>query len=317
MRLFPLLVLPGCLNLDSFAFNGIPCSTVSEETCSDDTIEWDRVCLACDEPYDWAKGYPWFDQTLEAGETIRPAEGVVQHTVPSDDGLATFDAYFVPSHGGVPALASTTIFYNHGNYAGVEHYAPRVRMLHELGYNVFIWDYRGYGKTLPPEHPTPEQFLADARQMRAYVNSVAPDPERIVVYGYSLGAVAAVEAALSEPGCALFLEAPFTSGSAIGAENGLVRFPDSFLSEGSFDNIRKIEGYAGPLFAMVGTEDTRFPPSSVERIVENAGGTSELWVLDGVHHGVSDIGVPDAGLRDYAEHMRAFLDSSAPGCLAP
>jgi pimeloyl-ACP methyl ester carboxylesterase len=316
MRLLPLLLV-GCVNLDGFAFNPVHCSTVSEETCSPDTIEWDRICLACDEPYDWGKDYPWFPMTLEAGESVRPAVGVVQHSVESEDGLATFDAYFLPSHGGDPALASTTIFYNHGNYAGVEHYAPRARVLHELGYNVFIWDYRGYGKTLPEFAPTTTEFLEDARQMREFVKTVAPDPERVVVYGYSLGAVAAVEAALAEPGCALLLEAPFTGSSALGRENALVGFPETFLSDGSFDNIEKIRGYDAPLFAFVGTDDTRFPPSSVEKIVENAGGVSELWVLDGVRHGVSDIGVVEAGMGEYGRRIRGFLEGSAPGCLGP
>ncbi|MEZ4316832.1 MAG: alpha/beta hydrolase [Myxococcota bacterium] len=317
MRMLPLLGLAGCVTLDGFAFNPVHCSTVGPSTCEEADSEWDAICLACDEPYDWSKDYPWFDGQLEPGMTIRPAAGVMQVSVPSDDGLATFDAYFVPSHGGVPELANTTIFYNHGNYAGIEHYAPRVRVLHELGYNVFVWDYRGYGKSLPDTAPSTAEFLADARQMRDFVDTVAPDPSRVIVYGYSLGALASVEASVAKPGCALFLEAPFTGASAIGEENTLVAFPETFLSDGSFDNIRKIAGYPGPLFAFVGSDDTRFPPSSVERIVDNAGGPSELWVLDGIRHGVSDIGVVEAGVAEYGARMAGFLEQTAPGCLAP
>ena len=49
----------------------------------------------------------------------------------------------------VEDLAETTIVYNHGRYASIDHYMPRIQMLHELGVNVYVWDYQGYGKSLP------------------------------------------------------------------------------------------------------------------------------------------------------------------------
>ena len=315
--LLAVLALPGCLNLDSFSFNGVPCSTVGPDTCDRGT--WDSVCLTCEEPYDWARDYPWeaeFPDMLE-GRTIRAAEGVEQHTIPSEDGLAQLDAAWVPSHGGEPLLARTTIVYNHGNYAGIEHYAPRVRLLHELGYNVLIWDYRGYGKTEPATHPTAEQFVADARTVREYVKTLAPDPDRIIVYGYSLGGIPAVEMAVAEEPCALFLEAPFTSASIIADESGTVGWPESFLSEGLFDNARKLRSYTGPTFLMVGDLDSRFPSNTQEQLIDNAAGPSELWVLEGVRHGISDGGVPEASLATYASRMADFLRDNAQGCLQP
>jgi pimeloyl-ACP methyl ester carboxylesterase len=311
------LLLSGCLNLDPFSFNGVHCSTVGPSTCDKGT--WDSVCLTCEEPYDWARDYPWdteFPGMLD-GDTIRPAEDVEQHTIPSEDGLAQLDAAWLPSHGGEPLLARTTIVYNHGNYAGIEHYAPRVRLLHELGYNVLIWDYRGYGKSEPATHPTAEEFIADARTVREFVKTLAPDPDRIIVYGYSLGGVPAVEMAVTEEPCALFLEAPFTSASIIAEESGKVGWPESFLSEGLFDNARKLQSYEGPLLLMVGELDSRFPPRMQEELFENAAGPKELWELPGVRHGISDGGVPEASLADYEAKMRDFIRDNAQDCLQP
>ena len=119
-----LLTLLGCLELDAFVFGGVHCSTVGPETCTDDP--WDAICLPCDSPYEWDRSYPWFDTMLAPGEGVRPIPSSVPvgQVLASRDGLAELDTWFVPSHGEVPALARTTILYNHGNYAGIEHYLP-------------------------------------------------------------------------------------------------------------------------------------------------------------------------------------------------
>ena len=312
-----LLLLAGCVELDASVYGGVHCSTVGPTTCDGDP--WDSLCKTCDEPYDWGLDYPWFATMLAADEAVRPIDNarVQAFTLPSADGLAELDAYFLPSHGEDPVLSRITVFYNHGNYAGIEHYQPRLRVLHELGYNVFVWDYRGYGKTNPATHPTPRQFLDDALIARVHAEAVAPDPDRIVIYGYSLGAIPAVDSAVQRPGCALVLEAPFTSMQAIARAGGTAALPESYLSAGLFDNQNKVRDYAGPLLAMVGSEDGRFIPDEVARIVDNAAGPAELWILDGVEHGISNGGVVEAGMRAYGDRMRRFFDERAPACVRP
>ncbi|MBX2801750.1 MAG: alpha/beta hydrolase [Myxococcales bacterium] len=310
------LGLVGCVNIDGFIHNGVPCSEVSEQTCTDE--QWDSVCLTCDEPYDWARTYEWFDTMLQQGESVRAisSDSVVREMVPTTDGLGQLDTYFVPAHGDDAALASTTLFYNHGNFAGIEHYLPRLQVLHELGYNIFVWDYRGYDKSEPAAHPTAEQFLADARQMRDHVATVAPDAERILPYGYSLGAIPAVEASVHAPGCALFLEAPFTSTSTIAQDATTASLPESYLSGGQLDNVSKIEGYPGALLTMVGSDDGRFGPELAKELTDAAPGPTDLWVLEGVEHGISNGGVVEAGMAAYRDRMRSFLEANAAGCLS-
>ena len=307
--------LVGCgVELDGFVFAGIPCSQVGPDTC--DGSDWDGVCLTCEADYAWDRAYPWFDTMLAEGESVRPIDPstVTRTLIPTADGEGVLDAYFVPSHGEDPALARTTIFYNHGNFASIEHYVPRIQVLHELGYNVFVWDYRGYGKSLPAHSPTPQQFMDDALLARVHVDGFAPDADKVVIYGYSLGALPAVEASLHRPGCALVLEAPFTSLRAIARSGTTVALPESYLSAGLFENPEKIRGYPGPLFAMVGEDDGRFAPDEVAKIVENAPGPSELWVLPGVEHGISNGGVVEAGMSAYGGRMREFIEERASGC---
>ena len=217
MRWCALGLLAGCLSVDPFIHNGIPCDQVGPDTCREDTVFWDQVCLPCEDPYDWEESFDWFDTMLDEGDTVRTVsnESVVQATVAMDDGVGMLDTYFIPSHGDDPALANTTVLYNHGNFAGIEHYVPRLQVLHELGYNVLVWDYRGYGKSQPTTYPTVDEFLADARAIRAWAAGVVPDASRIILYAYSVGGIPAIEASVADPGCALIFEAAFTGAGAI------------------------------------------------------------------------------------------------------
>ncbi|MEL6345306.1 MAG: alpha/beta fold hydrolase [Myxococcota bacterium] len=302
-------VLVGCAGLDSFIFNPVHCSTVSQETC-EDRGTWDQVCTTCEDAYPWDRSHPWMADTLDDGESVRPIDPatVTQLTIDTADGQGTLDGYLIPGFG---ENADVTMLYNHGNYAGIEHYLPRLRFLHEAGYTIIVWDYRGYGKSQPDTVPTVEQFEADAQTVRDRAAEDAPDPDRIILYANSLGAIPAVNMGRERPGCAMILEAPLTSLEGVTRSEAGVPIPDSFLSEGRFNNVDRIMGYDGPLFAMIGSADQRFSPDDVEEMVDNAGAdpaNKELWILDGVQHGITGGGVPEAGLSVYLERIAAFLD---------
>lgn len=308
----------GCVTLDGFLFNGVPCGEVGPSTCEDKDAYWDKVCTPCEEAYAWDRDYDWFEQTLdeEAGESIRAIDpaSVVDADVTRPDGTV-LDAYLVPAHGDHPENAEVTLLYNHGNYAGIEHYLPRVRMAHEAGFTVLVWDYRGYGKTTDTAPPTPEVWWADAAAVRDSVDALAeagevPDADKVLVYANSLGALPALEMSLHRPGCALVFEAGFTSIEALTASNSGVSAPDSFFTTGELDNMEKISGWSGPFMAMIGTEDEVFREEDTAELVSRAGAPAadkELWVLEGVHHGITSVGVPDAGYAEWAGKLDAFL----------
>jgi pimeloyl-ACP methyl ester carboxylesterase len=301
--------LAACANLDAFVFNGVPCSQVSEETCEGAATEWDALCTRCDQDYDWAHDHPWFPETLRAGESVRPIDPalITRAPVPTTDGLGTLDAWYLAPHADAPDGPLTTIVYNHGNYASIEHYLPRLRYLHEAGYGVFVWDYRGYGKTQPEVSPTGEQHLADADAALEAALALAPDPGRVVYYGYSLGAVAATRMAEQREPCALVLEAPLTSLRAITEHNTTTSLGDQFLSSGAFDNFARMEGVEAPTLGMTGALDDWFPSEDVRELVTTGPGPREVWVVPGARHGVSDLGIPEVGFAEWRAHLGDFL----------
>lgn len=314
------LLLPFCLGactLDAFVYNPRHCSTVGPSTCEDAESEWNKVCTPCDEDYDWGKNYTWIEGTLKPGQTVRAIDAATVKRIShkTKDGKATLDVYIIPSHGQVPALAQTTVLFNHGNFGGIEHYMPRLRFVHEAGYNIVVWDYRGYGKSEPNQTGTPDEFLSDAREIQQLAKTLSPDPQKIIVYANSLGTIPALEMAVTERPCALMLEVPFTSMAQIQTSNTGLTLPESTLSSGEYQNTEKIKSYDGPLLVMHGTKDTFFPLEDVRRFYDHAPGPKTLWVVNGAGHGIQGGGVPEAGLDAYFETMTSFLAEKAPGCL--
>ena len=73
---------------------------------------------------------------------------------PSDVGLSYEDVYFQAEDGVkinawfVPAKDSRfTLLFSHGNGGNISHRVEKIVMLNQLGLDVFIFDYRGYGRS--------------------------------------------------------------------------------------------------------------------------------------------------------------------------
>ncbi len=309
-----LMLLTGCVTLDWAVFNGVPCAQVGPETCEDKPY-WDQICVPCAQDYPWDRSYDWMDGMLTDGQTVRPIDpaSVQRLPAPTLDGAGELDVYWIPPHGDDPSMAARTVIYAHGNYASIDHYLPRIRFLHEAGFGVVAWDYRGYGKSTPDTTPTPTQFHEDALVVRDLLTlELAVPDDRVVLYGYSLGAIPTVETGLRRDACAMLLESPFTGLDAVIRGNTRTSFPSVFLYDGTYENVEKIADYDGPLFVMSGDLDTNFPPDDVARLVDAAGGPTSWWRQPDVRHGVSDGGVPEAGLDAYIAQMRDFLDTHCP-----
>lgn len=311
-------LLSACADLDANIHNRRHCSVVTEATCNDD-LYWDRLCTACGDDYDFNRDYEWMDGTLEPEQILREfnLSTIVAEELATEVGDGTLFVYFIPSHGENAALSDTTIVYNNGNFASIEHYIPRYRFLHDAGYNLVVWDYRGYGKSLPDQDPPPNEFLSDARQVWAWAQTTVPDANRMISYGYSLGGVPAVEMVMANDACALFMEAAFPSISAITKSASTLTFGEGFFSAGHFNNIEKIRTYTGPAFFFHGDADVKFPLWASKDMFNNAPGPKDFWTVEGVGHSLSTGGIPEAGLNTYLSKLFSFLEDHAPGCLSP
>ncbi|TGD81860.1 alpha/beta hydrolase [Hymenobacter wooponensis] len=121
------------------------------------------------------------------------------------------------------------IFYLHGNGGALDSWGDVATTYTRLGYDVFLLDYRGYGKS-EGRISSQQQLLADADTAYQQLLKEYPE-ERVVLLGYSLGTgVAAWLAAHHQPKL-LVLQAPYASMRATARQHypwvpGLVvRYP--------------------------------------------------------------------------------------------
>lgn len=129
----------------------------------------------------------------------------------SDDGVR-LHGWYLPA-----GDARATLLFLHGNAGNISHRLDSLRLFNRLGLSVLILDYRGYGRS--DGAPSEEGLLRDARAAWDHlVDARGETPDRIVVFGRSMGAaVAAALAAQRQPG-ALILESGFTSVPDLAAE---------------------------------------------------------------------------------------------------
>lgn len=113
--------------------------------------------------------------------------------------------------------ARAVLHFSHGNAGNISHRLDSLRLFHELGLSVLMYDYRGYG--LSSGRPSEAGLILDAEAAwRWLLEEAAIAPEQIVLFGRSLGGAVAAELASRQSAGALILESTFTSVPDIAAE---------------------------------------------------------------------------------------------------
>ena len=201
----------------------------------------------------------------------------------------------------------STVIYCHGKSRCINRFWGRVELLWEAGFDVFIFDYQGYG--MSEGSPSGAACYADAEAALAYVlKRPDVDTSRIVLYGWSLGSFMARHLAVDvRPPAAVILENPMASVSGVAKEGALLAIPGSFLADADFDNETRIAmgDSATRLLIVYGNEDeTAVPDRCAELLYSEAHGWGELdsIVVNGANH--SDI--PE--LMGYDEYRRAMSE---------
>jgi len=227
---------------------------------------------------------------------------------PTDLGLAYKDVSIrtsdgVPLHGWmIPCDGSdVTLLFFHGNAGNIGDRVENLRRLHEIGLQVFILDYRGYG--LSEGSPSEQGLYEDAQAAYAHLLSRHDvDPEHIAIFGRSLGGAVAVDLASRVPCRRLILESTFTS-SADMAAHILPILPLGRLVTERFDSASKIDKVRAPLLQFHGTQDEIVPYRLGQKLHVLAREPKEFVPIPGATHNDTYF----VGGRAYFEKIRTFL----------
>ncbi|MEK6710702.1 MAG: alpha/beta hydrolase [Nitrospinota bacterium] len=193
------------------------------------------------------------------------------------DGVRLHGWYTPPVRADGPVL-----LWSHGNAGNISHRSENIAWLRrETGMGVFIYDYRGYGRS--EGKPSEAGLYADARAAYAWLRERV-EPGRIVFFGRSLGAAVAVRiAAEGAQARGLILESPFESLAALG-EKIFPFLPVRWMLRQEYDNVKWLPRAKLPVLILHGDADEIVPLSQGRRVFELASPPKRFHLIRGAGH---------------------------------
>jgi len=268
-----------------------------------------RILLAIAAVYLLVVGLAWVFQAKLLYQPGVPTRAV--ESTPSAIGadyesltLETSDGFSL--HGWLvtrPSPRATALFM-HGNAGNISHRLDSIAQLLELGLNVLIIDYRGYGRS--EGTPSETGTALDARAAWQYLTLERDIPsDEIVVFGRSLGAAVAAELAQAYRPGAVILESPFKSIPAI-AQDVYPFLPARWLSRIEYPTVRHVREIEAPLLVIHSRDDEIIPFGHGRAVFEAARAPKRFLEIEGGHN----TGFMDSRER-YIRGIDAFLTDVA------
>ncbi len=196
--------------------------------------------------------------------------------------LATEDGerlhgWFIPSPG-----SRRVLLFFHGNAGNISHRGESIAIFHRLGLHVFIFDYRGYGRS--DGTPSEEGLYADASAAWRYLTETRGVPAQdIVAFGRSLGAAVAADLASREMPGALILESSFTSARDL-ADAVLPLVSRLLVLRYDFDTRARVARVSCPVLVLHSPEDEMIPFRLGEEVYRAANPPKAFVRMRGDHN---------------------------------
>jgi uncharacterized protein len=244
------------------------------------------------------------ERTLHAAAGDFPFQ-VVEVAIPvgtTGSHLQKASGWWIPSE----RSGAKFVLYLHGNDGNVTTSMPQVDPLRELGYSVFVIDYRGYGKS-DAQFPSESSVYEDAEAAWAYlVRARGVSPGQLYIYGHSLGGAIAIELATRHPEAAgLIVESSFTSIYDMAMlRRRYTLLPIKALLNQRFDSIQKVRRLRLPVLYVHGTADEIVPFSMGRRLFSESSGMKSFVAIDGGRHGDNSV----VGGPAFRAAIRSFVD---------
>jgi hypothetical protein len=208
---------------------------------------------------------------------------------PTTDGL-TLHGWFMPAQGRRPGDGpAPTVLHVHGNSGDVSGHRFACGYLPAAGFNVLLFDYRGFGESDEPRGLLRRRWLVEdtCAAIDYLLTRKDVDRDRLAVFGYSLGAVLGLAAAAERDAVSAVVGfAGFATWEGVAADKA--GFLGRALIAPGFDAVDSVGGLgARPLLLVHGTRDGvvgYHHAEQIRRAAENAGAAVEFLRIEGGNH---------------------------------
>ena len=243
---------------------------------------------------------------IERKQIFYPVRGI--EMTPDRVGLRYEDVFFESEDGVrlngwfIEADSSRgVVLFCHGNAGNISHRFDTIIILTRMDLDVFIFDYRGYGRS--SGFMTERGAYLDA--LAAYDHLVKVkriEPARILLFGRSIGGNIAIDLAAKVDATCLISEAAFTSIEDMARSIYGVR-PPRWLLSNHFDAVSRMKNVKIPKLIIHSADDEIVPFSQGRVLFDAAAEPKEFFELTGSHN--------EAFLRTgrrYSEILMRFID---------
>lgn len=250
-----------------------------------------------------SSGCNWFIEN----QVFFPDKTIEQ--TPAEIGLPFEDVWFNSSDGVglhgwlVPVSPATHIFlFCHGNAGNISHRLDNIRLLRQMGIAVFIFDYRGYGRS--QGRISEKGFYLDSEAAHQVARKWSEQHgAKLVIFGRSLGGIAAVHLGANGAGDGLILESTFTNMGAMARAHYPLPFAERWL-EDRLNAAGEIGRVKAPILFIHGDKDRVVPIRLGRKLHDAAPHPKEFYRIRGAGHNDTYL----VGGKEYFKQIQTFLD---------
>lgn len=200
--------------------------------------------------------------------------------------------------------AVATLLWCHGNAGNITDRLDNLAKLVRLPVNVFIFDFRGYGRS--NGSPDEKGIYLDAEAAYDFlVSRKDVEQDKIILFGRSLGGAVAVDLATKRKCAGLILESTFTSAKDM-AKSAFGFIPIHLIIKTKFNSVDKISQIQVPILFLHGTSDRTVPPELGRRLFEAANNPKEFYQIHGADHNDTYI----VGGKSYFDKLLQFTQQT-------
>ncbi len=176
------------------------------------------------------------------------------------------------------------ILYFHGNRQNINRYAPNATQFTRNGYEVWMIDYPGYGKSTGKRS---ESILYEDAKLFYKMAISQVSAEKIIIYGKSLGTGIAAQLASVRACKKLILETPYYSMDAL-AKHYFFIYPVMPMTKYALPTHEYFEFINAPISIFHGTRDGVIPYNHAKRLLDKKPGTELITIEKGKHNNLVD-----------------------------